>query len=63
MRSAVTTPGWDDPVVPAEHAETVAGPGSPVCLGPEVSARAALLACAHYLPVGRARSCWRHWPG
>jgi transposase len=52
---AVTTPGWDDPVVPAEHAETVSGPGSPVRLGPEVSARAALLACAHYLPVGRAR--------
>lgn len=52
---AVTTPGWDDPVVPAEHADTVAGAGSPVRLGPEVSARAALLACAHYLPVGRAR--------
>jgi transposase len=52
---AVTTPGWDDAAVPVEHAETVAAPGSPVRLGPEVLARAALLTCAHYLPVGRAR--------
>ena len=53
--AAVTTPGWDDPAVPAEHAETLAAPGSPVRIGPETAARAALLACAHYLPVGRAR--------
>lgn len=52
---AVTTPGWDDEAVPAEHAEIVAAPGSPVRIGPEACARAALLACAHYLPVGRAR--------
>jgi transposase len=51
----VTTPGWDDEAVPAEHAETVAAPGSPVRIGPETCARAALLTCAHYLPVGRAR--------
>ncbi len=51
----VTTPGWDDEAVPAEHAETVAAPGSPVRIGPQTLARAALLACAHYLPVGRAR--------
>ncbi len=52
---AVTTPGWDDPAVPVEHAELVATPGSPVRIGPETLARAALLTCAHYLPVGRAR--------
>jgi len=52
---AVTTPGWDDPAVPVEHAEIVAAPGSPVRIGPEAVARAALLTCAHYLPVGRAR--------
>jgi transposase len=52
---AVTTPGWDDAAVPAEHAETVAAPGSPVRIGPQTLARAALLTCAHHLPVGRAR--------
>jgi transposase len=52
---AVTTPGWDDPAVPAEHAAVVAGPGSPVRIGPHTLARAALLTCAHYLPIGRAR--------
>jgi transposase len=51
----VTTPGWDDEAVSVEHAETVAAPGSPVRIGPETLARAALLTCAHYLPVGRAR--------
>ncbi|MBI1758941.1 MAG: IS66 family transposase [Actinobacteria bacterium] len=30
-------------------------PGSPVRLGPRVSALVALLTCGHYLPVGRAR--------
>jgi transposase len=52
---AVTTPGWDDEAVPVEHAATVAAPGSPVRIGPQTLARAALLTCAHYLPVGRAR--------
>ena len=53
---AVTTPGWDDAAaVPIEHAETVAAAGSPVRIGPQTLARAALLTCAHYLPVGRAR--------
>lgn len=52
---AVTTPGWDDEAVPLEHADTVAAPGSPVRIGPETVARAALLTGAHYLPVGRAR--------
>jgi transposase len=51
----VTTPGWDDPAVPVEHRPIVAAPGSPVRIGPETLARAALLTCAHYLPVGRAR--------
>ena len=41
--------------MPAEHAQTVAAAGSPVRIGPETAARAALLTCAHYLPVGRAR--------
>ncbi|MGH3503818.1 MAG: IS66 family transposase [Nocardioidaceae bacterium] len=52
---AATTPGWDDGAVPACHAEIVAAPGSPVRIGPEAVARAALLTCGHYLPVGRAR--------
>ena len=51
----VTTPGWDDEAVPVEHVGIVAAPGSPVRIGPETLARAALLTCAHYLPVGRAR--------
>lgn len=41
--------------MPAEHAATVAAPGSPVRIGPETMARAALLTCGHYLPIGRAR--------
>ena len=52
---AVSIPGRDDDAVPARHAEMVAAPGSPVRIGPETLARAALLTCAHYLPVGRAR--------
>jgi transposase len=52
---AVTTPGWDDAAVPVGHAETVAAAGSPVRIGPETVARAALLTCGHYLPIGRAR--------
>jgi hypothetical protein len=51
----VTTPGWDDVAVPVEHRELVAASGSPVRIGPETLARAALLTCAHYLPIGRAR--------
>jgi transposase len=51
----VTAPGWDDEAVPVEHADMVAAHGSPVRIGPETLARAALLTCAHYLPVGRAR--------
>jgi transposase len=52
---AVTTPGWDDEAVPVEHAEIVAAPGCPVRIGPHTLARAALLTCGHYLPIGRAR--------
>src|SRR5947209_2242360 len=51
----VTTPGWDDQAVPVEHRPVVAAPGSPVRIGPEALARAALLTCGHYLPVGRSR--------
>jgi transposase len=49
----VTTPDWatDEPT----HAEIVAAPGSPVRIGPQALARAALLTCAHYLPIGRSR--------
>lgn len=54
--AAVTTPDWD---TNAEYAgtavEVLAAPGSPVRIGPETTARAALLACAHYLPIGRSR--------
>jgi transposase len=56
---AVTTPGWDHPAVPAEHASIVAAPGSPVRIGPHTLARAALLTCAHYLPIGRSRDLLR----
>jgi transposase len=52
---ALTTPGWDAEAVPVEHRQVVAAPGSPVRIGPETLARAALLTCAHFLPVGRAR--------
>jgi transposase len=52
----VTTPSWDDTAVPVKHGEIVASPGSPVRIGPETLARAALLTCAHFLPVGRARA-------
>lgn len=50
---AVTTPDWDtdDPT----HTAIVAAPGSPVRIGPHALARAALLTCAHYLPIGRSR--------
>jgi transposase len=49
----ITTPDWDtdDPA----HAEIVASAGSPVRIGPHALARAALLTCAHYLPIGRSR--------
>lgn len=50
----VTTADWWSPEVPAEHAEILAAAGSPVRIGPETLARAALLSCAHYLPVGRS---------
>ncbi len=49
----MSTPGWD---TGNDHAEVVCAPGSPVRLGPEVAARAALLTCGHFLPVGRVRT-------
>jgi transposase len=53
---AVTTPDWN--TVPATDPcrEVVAAPGSPVRIGPETLARAALLTCGHFLPIGRARA-------
>lgn len=48
----VTTPQWN---TSDNNAEIVAAPGSPVRVGPEVCARAALLTCGHYLPIGRSR--------
>lgn len=53
--AAVTTPSWNE--VPADdpRREVVAAPGSPVRIGPETLARAALLTCGHFLPVGRSR--------
>lgn len=48
----VSAPQWD---TGDNNAEIVAGPGSPVRAGPEVCARAALLTCGHYLPIGRTR--------
>jgi transposase len=52
---AVTTPGWDLIADDDLRRDVVAGPGSPVRIGPEALARAVLLTCGHFLPVGRAR--------
>lgn len=51
----VTTPGWDEVAADDPRADVVAAPGSPVRIGPETLARAALLTCGHFLPVGRSR--------
>jgi transposase len=51
----VTAPGWDTLTAQDPRRDVVAGPGSPVRLGPETLARCALLTCGHHLPVGRAR--------
>ncbi|HEX5406421.1 MAG TPA: IS66 family transposase [Pseudonocardiaceae bacterium] len=56
----VTTPSWD---TGDDHADVVGSPGSPVRIGPETLARAALLTCAHYLPVGRSRQLLRALTG
>lgn len=50
----VSTPGWEQ--TGDERAEVVAAAGSPVRIGPQALARAALLTCAHHLPVGRSRT-------
>ena len=50
----VATPGWDE--TGDERAEVVAAVGSPVRIGPQALARAALLTCGHHLPVGRSRA-------
>ncbi|MCA1671688.1 MAG: IS66 family transposase [Actinobacteria bacterium] len=50
----ITTPGWDE--TGDECAEVVSVAGSPVRIGPQALARAALLTCGHYLPVGRSRA-------
>jgi transposase len=52
---AVTTPGWDQAATDDPRRDVVAAPGPPVRIGPETLARAALLTCGHFLPVGRAR--------
>src|SRR5262249_33494785 len=51
----VTSGSWCGPWVDPERVAVVAGGGSPVRVGPATLARCALLTCAHYLPVGRAR--------
>lgn len=51
----VSTPDWDALPATDLRREVVAAPGSPVRIGPETLARAALLTCGHFLPVGRAR--------
>lgn len=52
---AVTTPGWDQVRADDLRCDVVATAGSPVRIGPGTLARAALLTCGHFLPVGRAR--------
>lgn len=51
----VTTPDWDAVPATDPRRDVVATPGSPVRIGPETLARAALLTCGHFLPVGRSR--------
>lgn len=51
----ITTPGWDALATEDLRRGVLAGPGSPVRIGPETLARAALLTCGHYLPIGRTR--------
>jgi transposase len=53
---SVTTPGWDAVPTTDPCRDVVAAPGSPVRIGPETLARAALLTCGHFLPVGRGRA-------
>jgi transposase len=62
--AGVAEPGVTEPV--AESTETPGAsnpgvalalrPGSPVRIGPQTTALAALLTCGHYLPIGRAAS-------
>jgi transposase len=52
----VTTPDWNAVPATDPRREVVAAPGSPVRIGPETLARAALLTCGHFLPIGRARA-------
>lgn len=56
MLREVSTPDWDALPATDLRREVVALPGSPVRIGPETLARAALLTCGHFLPVGRARA-------
>ncbi|MGH3846714.1 MAG: IS66 family transposase, partial [Pseudonocardiaceae bacterium] len=51
--SAATAPA-DPGVAPDPGVALVVRPGSPVRIGPQTSALAALLTCGHYLPIGRA---------
>jgi transposase len=44
------------PVAPDPVVAWVLRPGSPVRIGPQTTALAALLSCGHYLPIGRAAS-------
>jgi transposase len=44
------------PVVPDPVLALALRPGSPVRIGPQTTALAALLTCGHYLPIGRATS-------
>src|SRR5207248_5302736 len=59
----VTTPGWNELAEDHPRRDVVASPGSPVRIGPETLARAALLTCGHFLPVGRSRQLLRALAG
>jgi transposase len=59
----VTTPEWGEVADGDPRRDVVAGPGSPVRIGPETLARAALLTCGHFLPVGRSRQLLRALAG
>jgi len=56
---SVTEPGpapTGTPVAPDPVVAWALRPGSPVRIGPQTTALAALLTCGHYLPIGRAAS-------
>ncbi|MGO9730984.1 hypothetical protein [Mycobacterium sp.] len=53
---AVTAAGWDEPAVPKRTRRDRRRAWLASAYRPQTLAQAALLTCAHYLPVGRSRN-------